>query len=67
MLDDIRQTIDDMLVEASPVHFADEIARTAEEQKNVIKIINEAWNRFGNNPDEFASWQSSATVGYIEN
>jgi hypothetical protein len=67
MLNDIRQTIEDMLTEASPVHFTDELTRSTEERKNVIKIINEAWNKFENDPNEFALWQTKVTADYIEN
>lgn len=69
MLNDIQRTIDDMLEETSPIFFEDEIARgnshEQENDPNVIKIINEAWNQFVSNAETFTLWQSNTIGDYI--
>lgn len=69
MLADIQQTVDDMLVEASPVFFENEIARSSsqEDHPSVIKILNDAWYVFANDIENFPFWQSEVIKMYIKN
>jgi len=62
-LPSIRQTIDDMLTEASPYHFNDEDVSPSDwnpESSSLVHLLNRAWSIFLNNPSAYDSWEDQA-------
>lgn len=54
---DIWQTIDDMLVEASPVSYKDYLAADTNWEVNFIGLLHEAWEQFEANPAAYGQWE----------
>lgn len=55
----LRKTIDDMLEETAPLTF------DSPSEDSPIPIVNEAWNRFENDPD-FPDWEKRAVEGFLD-
>ncbi len=54
----LRQTIDKMLVEASPKMFTDESAGSP------VRILNKAWQKFDADPDAYPNWEAAAVENF---
>lgn len=67
-LPSIRQTIDDMLTEASPYHFNDEDVSPSDwnpESSSLVHLLNRAWSIFLNNPSVYDSWEDQAISDFL--
>ncbi len=67
-LPSIRQTIDDMLIEASPYQFSAEDVSTSgwnPEPSSLVHLLNRAWAIFLSNPDSYDSWEEQAISGFL--
>ncbi len=67
-LPSIRQTIDDMLTEASPYHFsAMDMSPSAwnPESSSLVHLLNRAWSIFLNDPASYDSWEEQAISTFL--
>lgn len=60
----IQQTIDDMLTEAAPYQFAD-VAGSNSPVGSPAHLVNQAWDRFFNNADDYADWEAAAIKDWL--
>lgn len=64
----IQQTIDDMLTEAAPYQFTDvtvNASAPASRAKSPAHLVNQAWDRFFNNADDYADWEAAAIKDWL--
>lgn len=59
-LPDLRQTIDDMLVEAEPQMFSDE------EEGSPVSLLNQAWQKFDADFDAYPDWETQAIEEFLK-
>lgn len=67
-LPSIRQTIDNMLTEASPYHFSAEDVSPSDwnpEASSLVHLLNRAWSVFLNNPSSYDSWEEQAISTFL--
>lgn len=55
----LRQTIDNMLVKASPKMFTDESASSP------ARILNQAWQKFDADPNAYPHWEAQAVENFL--
>ena len=60
----IQQTIDDMLTEAAPYQF-DDLAGDESSVESPAHLVNQAWDRFFNNADDYADWEAAAIKDWL--
>lgn len=66
----IRETLDDMLEEASPYRFTDDDVSLSEwdpESSSPVQLLNKAWSVFLNDPDGYAGWEEQAISAFLAN
>jgi hypothetical protein len=64
----IQQTIDDMLTEAAPYQFTDmpeNVSAAASPAESPAHLVNQAWDRFFNNADDYADWEAAAIKDWL--
>ncbi len=69
-LPSIRQTIDDMLTEASSYQFKVEDVSTCEwdpDSSTPVHLLNRAWSVYLNDPDGYDSWEKQAISDFLAN
>ena len=59
-LPELRQTISDMLVEASPQMFSDE------EEGSPVGLLNRAWQKFDADSDAYPDWETQAIEDFLK-
>ena len=59
-LPDLRQTIDDMLIEADPQMFSDE------KEGSPVGLLNQAWQRFDADFDVYPDWETRAIEEFLK-
>lgn len=67
-LPSIRQTIDDMLTEASPYQFSAEDVSPSDwnpESSSLVHLLNRAWSIFLNDPNSYDSWEERAILTFL--
>ncbi len=67
-LPSIRQTIDDMLTEASPYQFSAEDISPSDwnpESSSLVHLLNRAWSIFLNDPSSYDSWEEQAISDFL--
>lgn len=66
-LGDIRQTLDDMIIEADPYRFAvsDPKASLAVLAHEPVQLLNAAWDQFLANPQAYPSWEQQAIAAFL--
>ncbi len=63
----IYKTIDDMLTEASPFGFYQEQHTISEQNdSSPIPLLNEAWQRFFQDPESYRLWEEQAVAIYLK-
>jgi hypothetical protein len=67
-LPSIRQTIDDMLIEASPYQFSAEDVSPSDwnpGSSSLVHLLNRAWTIFLNNPSAYDDWEEQAISTFL--
>jgi hypothetical protein len=67
-LPSIRQTIDDMLIEASPYQFSAEDVAPSDwnpESSSLVHLLNRAWSIFLNDPAGYDSWEEQTISTFL--
>jgi hypothetical protein len=65
----IRQTIDNMLEEASPHQFTDQDLSHDEwnpKTSTPVHLLNVAWNKFSNNPEDYSKWEKKTIKAFLK-
>jgi hypothetical protein len=65
----IQQTIDDMLTEAAPVMYSDDIAGPSSRTSpfpSPVSLLNQAWRKFWENQDEFRGWEEQVIAAFLQ-
>jgi len=69
-LPSIRNTLSDMLVEASLRQFLDSDVSSSDwepEKSSPIHLLNRAWAIFLNNPNDYSDWEDNAISDFLAN
>lgn len=64
----VRQTIEDMITEAEPLHFTHEDLSQQESSPNPpspVHLLNTAWTKFLSNPETYLSWEESVIATFL--
>jgi hypothetical protein len=65
----IQETVDDMLTEAAPVTYSEEMAGSSARPSlfpSPIRLLHRAWQQFGENHDEFRQWEEQEIVAFLQ-
>lgn len=62
---DLCQTVDDMVIEADPIRFADHLPGGTLSGFSFIGLLHLAWDNFETNPINFDSWETSQIAALI--
>ena len=64
-LTSVQQTIDDMLTETEPRHFAEQEAVQSSGARSPVSLLNSSWREFFKDVQRYSEWEDSAISAYL--